>query len=385
MCAPTIGRELRFLLLGQVISALIAGTGIFSTFLAEAGLDVPTFQSLLNYLLLSLYAVVRLYSEGWSKPLRVRRWQYALLALADVEANALIVSAYQHTSLTSIMLLDCATIPTCMLLSYRFLGAQFTRRHILGVGIAVLGVACLAWSDYARDDGVYPNAVWGDVLCLGAATLYAISNVGQEACLKAGRGSRVEYLAALGLLGSCISAVQVLIFEREAVRSANWSPQNTSYILGFALCLFTMYTLTSFFLAGEVVDVVSVDAPAGLRHQDALADASVEGSCSSVDNLPCVTTPDASASTVAGPASHPMSAGPSTAERHGRMTTRAPAEDSYSTLFNLSLLTSDMWAILASTLLFKKAVEPLYYVALLLVVVGMGAYHAASRPKLAGG
>lgn len=47
-----------------------------------------------------------------------------LLAIADVEANFIVVSAYQYTSLSSAMLLDCFTIPVVMLLSSIFLEAQ---------------------------------------------------------------------------------------------------------------------------------------------------------------------------------------------------------------------------------------------------------------------
>lgn len=51
-------------------------------------------------------------------------WQYALLALADVEGNFLVVCAYQYTSISSAMLLDCFTIPVVMLLSALFLSAK---------------------------------------------------------------------------------------------------------------------------------------------------------------------------------------------------------------------------------------------------------------------
>ena len=55
---------------------------------------------------------------------QVSWWKYALIALADVEANFLVGTAYQYTSITSIMLLDCFAIPCAMGLSYWFLGAK---------------------------------------------------------------------------------------------------------------------------------------------------------------------------------------------------------------------------------------------------------------------
>lgn len=48
------------MLFGQAISLLVAGTGIFSTWIANAGVDAPTSQSILSYSLLSLFLVVRL-------------------------------------------------------------------------------------------------------------------------------------------------------------------------------------------------------------------------------------------------------------------------------------------------------------------------------------
>lgn len=58
-------------------------------------------------------------------------WQYALLALADVEGNFLVVSAYKYTSISSAMLLDCFTIPVVMLLSALFLHAKVRLRRLL--------------------------------------------------------------------------------------------------------------------------------------------------------------------------------------------------------------------------------------------------------------
>ena len=50
-------------------------------------------------------------------PLRVHWWKYFILALADVEGNFLLVKAYQYTTITSVQLLDCFTIPCVMVLA----------------------------------------------------------------------------------------------------------------------------------------------------------------------------------------------------------------------------------------------------------------------------
>lgn len=138
--------------LGQLISFLIAGTGVSSSFLVEWGVSVPTTQSALNYaLLLFTYLGYRGVTRGWWSLTRLRLpwWKYALLGALDVEANFLIgecpcfssslrmgtlmrpyppVLAYRYTSITSVMLIDCWTIPCVMALSWWFFGARFQVR-----------------------------------------------------------------------------------------------------------------------------------------------------------------------------------------------------------------------------------------------------------------
>ena len=60
-----------------------------------------------------------------------------LLAVADVEGNFLAVKAYQYTTITSVMLLDCFTIPCCMVLSRLFLAAKVAHLGCLGVRVCV--------------------------------------------------------------------------------------------------------------------------------------------------------------------------------------------------------------------------------------------------------
>jgi solute carrier family 35 protein F1/2 len=312
-------RRVRALLLGQVIAALIAGTGVFSTSLADRGVNIPTAQSTLNYLLLLVFLARRVQQRG-TKPLLVPWWRYALLAAADVEANFFIVKAYQYTTITSVMLLDCFTIPVVMLLSYRFLGTRYTRAHFLGVGLCLLGIVALVASDVlappqptdsSADGGggggggeaaqqsagaASSDALFGDLLCLVAATLYAVSNVGQEILVKT--HDRVEFLGLLGLFGSLLSGVQVALVESDALAAVEWSPAVVGHLAGFALCLFVMYTLTSRFLQ----------------------------SCDS-------------------------------------------------TLFNLSLLGSDVWAVVAAYALFGASLSPLYFVAAALIVAGLVVYN----------
>ncbi len=134
------------LALGQLLSLLITGTGVTSSLLAARNVNMPSTQSLINYFLLALYAVPlwkRERTAGMLDTLRRKWWVYALLALCDVEANFLVVLAYQYTSLSSIMLLDCFSIPCVMFLGYWILKHRFRWTHFAGVAACVAGVVAL--------------------------------------------------------------------------------------------------------------------------------------------------------------------------------------------------------------------------------------------------
>lgn len=171
-------------------------------------------------------------------------------AVADVEANCLVVYAYQYTSITSVMLLDCFTIPCAMLISRILLGAMYTRIHVSACIISLCGLLLTVFSDlHAGKSGPSPSGpAWlGDLYVLIGASLYGFSNVMQESILK-GRHCRCEALGMLGLLGTLISVVQAYATERSALSAFEWSAAMVLPLVGFQLCLFGMYTLTSIFL-----------------------------------------------------------------------------------------------------------------------------------------
>lgn len=238
-------------------------------------------------------------------PAQMPWWKYALIALADVEANFLVVMAYQYTTITSVMLLDCFAIPSAMVLSFLFLGTRYTWRHYAGVGVCLAGLGLLVLSDVLHiaggigGDSVDPRHKWvGDLLCLAGAFLYAVSNVAQEASVKS--GDRVEFLGMLGAWGALINGVQLLVVELRTLQGVVWSGATVGLVLGFGLCLFAMYVLTSHFL----------------QQRDA-------------------------------------------------------------TLFNLSMLTSDLWGVLVGVLLFGQGLSWLYFLALVVIVAGIFLYNSA--------
>jgi hypothetical protein len=125
----------------QKQSVLVFDTPKPQTF--HRGFNAPMLQSFLNYALLAIVFGSIVIAEQRQtlrhhlshfrrdEALRFARGKgaiiaatFAAFALSDVQANFLIVLAYQYTSMLSITVLDCFTIPTVTILSILFLGKQ---------------------------------------------------------------------------------------------------------------------------------------------------------------------------------------------------------------------------------------------------------------------
>uniref|UniRef100_A0A3Q1GFY6 Solute carrier family 35 member F2 n=1 Tax=Acanthochromis polyacanthus TaxID=80966 RepID=A0A3Q1GFY6_9TELE len=239
-------RLVRTLAMGQGLAVLICGTAVSSQFLASFQVNTPMLQSFIHYLLLLLvYSGTMLCTAGDGNILQVLRrswWRYLLLGLVDVEANYTVVKAYQYTTLTSVQLLDCFVIPVLMVLSWWVLKTQYRPIHYVSVVICLLGVGAMVGADLlsGRDQGSTSNLLLGDGLVLLSATLYAVSNVCQEYTVK--RRTRVEFLGMIGLFGAIISAVQMVVLERNQVAEIQWSWRVGLLFASFALCMFALYS-----------------------------------------------------------------------------------------------------------------------------------------------
>ncbi|CAL1129973.1 unnamed protein product [Cladocopium goreaui] len=247
-CCHTVlspSAAVKSLLLGQLISVLNTFTGIFSSTLADAGINLPSTQSSLNYLLLVLLLcreLPRIREEG----LRVPWWRYALWAIADVEANYMVVLAYRYTSVASVMLLDGFTVPGSMLVSWILLRAQYRKAHLAACVVCLCGLGLTVLSDSSHDANK-SHAWLGDLFVICGASLYSLSNVQEEVLLKR-HCSRSEALGMLGVFGSIICCVQAFVLEGHALRTTEWSARDVGCLLGFQMCLFGIYVLASIFL-----------------------------------------------------------------------------------------------------------------------------------------
>ncbi|XP_077421579.1 solute carrier family 35 member F2-like [Vanacampus margaritifer] len=241
-------RLARTLALGQVLAVLVCGTAVSSQYLSSAfRVDAPLLQSVLHYVLLcAAYTPALLCRTGPESVFQMghRHWlQYSVLGLVDVEANYAVVKAYQYTTLTSIQLLDCFVIPVVMFLSWWLLKTRYRPAHYVSVCICLLGVGAMVGADLlaSRDQGSSSNMLLGDGLVLLSAALYGLSNVWQEYAVK--NRSRLEFLGMLGLFGSVISSVQMVLVELHQVSAIQWSWQVAVLFGAFACCMLSLYSL----------------------------------------------------------------------------------------------------------------------------------------------
>jgi len=147
------------LLLGQMIALLSSGMNASSyTLNQHFGLETQFFQMFWMYLLLSLHMFVR--QERGESPytlpgtrirLRVPWWIYLGISVLDVFPNFMTLISFRYTSLTSTTLLGSLTVPSTMLFSRYILAKVFLPRHYLGVCLCLAGGLMTVWSDVDHD------------------------------------------------------------------------------------------------------------------------------------------------------------------------------------------------------------------------------------------
>ncbi|WZZ66644.1 hypothetical protein YC2023_078014 [Brassica napus] len=315
------------LVLGQIISLLSTFISFTTSELARKGINAPTSQSFLGYLLLAtVYGSIMLYRRPvikvsalkyyYTRPAlssfvsfvslnagvrrvllhRAKWYHYFLLTLVNVEANFLVVKAFQYTSMTSVMLLDCWAIPCVLVLTWVFLKTRYSLMKISGVAVCIVGVVMVVFSDvHAGDRSGGSNPVKGDLLVIAAATLYAVINTSEEFFVKT--ADRIELMSFVGLFGAIISAIQISIFERDALNAIHWSTGAVLPYIGIAISVFLFYSILTVLL-----------------------------------------------------------------------------KTNGTAMFTLSLLTSDMWAVLIRIFAYREKVDWLYYLAFATTAIGLIIY-----------
>ncbi|KAM7220637.1 Eukaryotic protein of unknown function (DUF914) domain containing protein [Rhypophila decipiens] len=240
------------ILIGQILSLCITGSNTFSTFLAMKNTNIPAFQTLFNYLLLTLiYLPITLYHAtknggflDWFKKVVLREgWKYFILSFLDVEGNYFTVLAYRYTNILSAQLLNFWSIVCVVIISFFLLKVRYKIFQIAGILLACGGMGILLASDHisGTNGGPGVDLLKGDLFGLLGATLYGISNVYEEWFVS--RRPVYEVLSFLGFFGVLINGVQAAIFDRASFQGATWDGQVAGYLVGYTLALTIFYSL----------------------------------------------------------------------------------------------------------------------------------------------
>ncbi|KAK3226808.1 hypothetical protein Dsin_006670 [Dipteronia sinensis] len=294
-------QTLYLLLLGQLVSLILASMSFTSSLIATLGVDAPITQTTFNYAFLALvYGAILLYRR---QTLRVAWYWYLLLGFVDVQGNYLVNKAFQFSSLTSVTLLDCWTIAWAIILTWFFLGTRYSLWQLFGAAVCVLGLGLVLLSDAGIGGGGGSRPLLGDMLVVVGTIFFALSNVGEEFFVK--KKDRVEVISMIGVYGFLVSVIQLSILERKSVESIKWSTDIMLALAGYTLSSFLFYTTVPFVLK------------------------------------------------LGG-----------------------------ATIFNLSMLTSDMWAVVIRIFFYRQQVDWLYYVAFAIVVIGLVIYSTTDKDPI---
>ncbi|GAA55032.1 solute carrier family 35 member F1 [Clonorchis sinensis] len=195
---------------------------------------------------------------------------YIFAGLIDTHANWSFVAAYKFTSVTSIQLLDCLTIPVAVLLSIIFLRTRFFWTHYAAVIICLAGAGGMVATDVLVNptgpqipmngsgnttvpDESSSNVILGDFLVIVGSVAYAASNVLQQYLVI--RYGFVDFLAFVSLAALVPTAIYSLTLERAALFSIFSGSASSNHALifgclaGYVAAMFSLYSLMPYVLA----------------------------------------------------------------------------------------------------------------------------------------
>ncbi|XP_050227773.1 uncharacterized protein LOC126677269 isoform X2 [Mercurialis annua] len=228
-------RTLGLLLLCQLVSIVMAFMGFSSSLIAKLGVDAPASQGIFTYLSLALvYGSILVYRN--QKPMVSWYW-YLLLGFLDSQSLFLYNTSFHFTSITSVTMLQSFSIAWVIVLTWFFLGSRYSLWQFFGAALCVLGLGLLILSDVGVGGGGASRTLFGDMIVIAGTLLFALSNVGEEFCVK--NKDRVEMLAMIGAYGLLIVA-----------------------LAAYTLSSFTLYSLFSFVLQMSGATMYNLSTPA---------------------------------------------------------------------------------------------------------------------------
>lgn len=239
------------LALGQALALANIGSSTFTALMADAGTNIPAFQTFFNYVSLNIvYTSITLYKYGFNKWLKLLwkdGWKYFILAFFDVEGNYFIVLAYRYTTLLSAELFGFWTVVAVVIISFIVMKVRYHLTQYLGIFVACVGLGLLIASDYLRGANTRgTDKVKGDGFALLSATFYAFSNCYEEWMVS--KRPMYEVIGQLAFWGMFINGTQAAIFDRASFKSATWNSQVGGWLAGYTIMLFVFYTLAPIML-----------------------------------------------------------------------------------------------------------------------------------------
>lgn len=233
----------------QLLAIANTSTGTFTTLLGEEGWAIPTFQTLLNYVVLTCiftpYTIYRYGFKGWLRVIYTDGWKYIILAFCDVEGNFFVVLAYQYTTMLSAQLINFWAIVVVVVISFLFLKVRYHITQIAGIIICIGGMGVLIASDHITGvnggDISSSHQLKGDLFALLSASFYGLTNTAEEYFVS--KKPVYEVLGQLSLYGCIIDGVQSAIFERSNYHTSTWDGKVGGYLTGFTICLSLFYCL----------------------------------------------------------------------------------------------------------------------------------------------
>ncbi|KAH6916086.1 DUF914 domain membrane protein [Coprinopsis sp. MPI-PUGE-AT-0042] len=234
------------MLAGQLVSICITCTNVTTTELVQRGWTLATTQGFFLYF--TLFAVYTPYTifkygfKGWGKMILRDGWKYFILGACDVEANFLVIKAYQYTDLLSCMLLDAWAIPVCMFFSWLYLRVRYHWTQLLGVAVCIAGLALVVVSDIVTNKGWDPIARGkGDAFMIAGATLYGFTNATEEFLVR--KRPLYEVLGQLGMWAFLINGIQASAMEWKQMTEVPWTGDIIGLLLAFTAAMLILYTV----------------------------------------------------------------------------------------------------------------------------------------------
>ena len=254
-----------------MLALALTATNTFSSLLVQQGTSIPSFQKLLNYVLLNIiytsYTLYRFGFKKWCRMILKDGWKCTsthprlpmrpcpnsifstdfILSFFDVQGNYFTVLAYRYTTILSAQLINFWAIVLVVLLSSVLLHVRYHPLQIVGILVCVGGMGILIGSDHITGSTNFGpvsrgNQLMGDLFALLGATFYGMSNVTEEFLVS--KRPLYEVVGQMGFWGTLIIGTQAGIFDRDSFRTATWNGRVGGYLVGFTLCLTLFYSLT---------------------------------------------------------------------------------------------------------------------------------------------